>query len=87
MELDQLGVCMTALVDSIPKFGSKNRSITKKFSVSNGEIRKVLEKLNTSPAKRVASDFDRDVRTIYKIRDNYALINGELYRRIDDGNN
>ena len=77
---------MTALVDSIPKFGSKNRSITKKFSVSNSEIREVLEKLNTSPAKAVSYDIGRSIGTIYKIKHNYALINGELYRRIDDGN-
>ena len=76
---------MNQLADSIPKLGAKNRSVIKKFSVSNGEIRDVLEKLNSQPAKHVAYDFNRDVRTIYKIRDNYALIDGKLYRRIDDG--
>lgn len=77
---------MIQQVDLIPKFGSKNRSIARVFSVSNGEIREVLEKLNTSPAKSVAYDSGRCLGTIYKIKRNYALINGELYRRIDDGN-
>lgn len=68
----------------IPKFGAKNRCITKKFSVSNGEIREVLEKLNSQPAKAVSYDIGRSIGTIYKIKHNYALIDGELYKRIND---
>ena len=67
----------------IPKLGAKKRCITKKNSVSNTDIMTILEKLNSEPAKRVSSDSGRCLGTIYKIRRNYALIDGELYRRID----
>jgi len=76
---------MNQLVDLIPKFGSQNRAITKKNILSDAEISNILKKLDTSPAKVVAYDFNRCVNTIYKIKRNYALIDGELYERIDNG--
>lgn len=73
------------LIDDIPKFGFHNRQITKQKVLSNDLVRGVLLKLDMSPAKRVCDDFGVCLGTVYKIRKNYALVNGILYRRIEDG--
>ena len=77
---------MTAYQDLIPKFIRHNRPQIKKNTLTNGEIREILIKLNSKPVKSVAWDFGRAVLTIYKIRNNYVLVRGHLYRRIEDGN-
>ena len=74
---------MKALVDSIPKFGSHNRSIKAKSKLTNTDIRTILEKSISQPAKAIDGYC---AGTIYKIRRNYLLKDGDLYKRIENGN-
>lgn len=71
-------------LDSIPKFGSHNRSITKQQRYPNAKILAIVEELNRQPAKCVAIDFDVSIGYVYKLRENYVAKNGVLYRRVDD---
>ena len=72
--------------DLIPKFGSHNRSQMRKKKLTNTDIREVLIKCNMATQKRVGDDFGVSQSMISNIMNNYVLVRGHLYRRVEDGN-
>lgn len=75
-------VFMIALMDDVPKFGSKERFIKAKRHLTNTDIRVILEKSVFQAAKAIDGYCNS---TIYKVRREYKLIDGDLYRKVEDG--
>lgn len=71
---------------SIPRIQTHKR-YNKKKTISNDMIREVLKRLICQPVKVVAIDLELNDHNVYTIRRNYKIIDGELYKRINDGNN
>lgn len=73
-------------IDQVPKFGVQNRYVAKRKEVGNDLVREVLERSLLSPAKRVCDDLGISIGTVYKIKSNYMLVHGVLFRKVEDGN-
>ena len=69
-------------MDKVPIFGSHNRSVKAKRHLTNTDIRVILEKSVYQAAKAIDGYSNA---TIYKVRREYKLIDGDLYRKVEDG--
>ena len=70
----------------VPRFGitGKPRIVERKHS--NAKILAMVEQLNSDAPKCVAIDFDVSIGYLYRLRKEYVAKDGQLYRRVDDGN-
>ena len=72
---------MKALVVSIPRLQT-HKKYKKQKIIHNDVIREVLKRSSYERAKVIAIDLGLNDYNVYAIKNNYKLIDNELYKRI-----